>query len=81
QAMGLPVISTRHNGIPEGVLDGESGFLVAERDVSALASKMCYLAGHPKLWPDMGEKGRRFVESKYKLSDMLTALEKMAYEA
>lgn len=38
--MGLPVISTLHNGIPEGVLDGKSGFLVPERDVDAIALKL-----------------------------------------
>ena len=37
QAMGLPVVCTRHSGIPEGILDGKSGFLVPERDVDALA--------------------------------------------
>ena len=36
QAMGLPVLSTLHNGIPDGVLDGKSGFLVPEKDVDAL---------------------------------------------
>ena len=36
-AQGLPVLSTRHSGIPELVQDGESGFLVPERDVDAMA--------------------------------------------
>jgi colanic acid/amylovoran biosynthesis glycosyltransferase len=36
-AQGLPVLSTRHSGIPELVRDGEFGFLVPERDLDALA--------------------------------------------
>ena len=31
--MGLPIVSTRHSGIPELVEDAVSGFLVEERDV------------------------------------------------
>lgn len=65
QAMGLPVVSTLHNGIPEGVLDGKSGFLVPEKDVDALADKLEYLIEHPELWPEMGRYGRKFVEERY----------------
>jgi colanic acid/amylovoran biosynthesis glycosyltransferase len=70
QAIGLPVVSTFHNGIPEGVLDGESGFLVPERDVNALADRLLYLIEHPEVWPQMGRAGRRFVEEKYDLNKL-----------
>ena len=43
QAMGLPVISTYHSGIPELIIDGHNGFLVKERDFSALADKIVTL--------------------------------------
>lgn len=36
-ASGLPVVGTRHSGIPEAVVDGENGSLVEERDVAGLA--------------------------------------------
>lgn len=39
-AMELPVISTRHAGIPELVENGINGYLVAERDVHDYAQKM-----------------------------------------
>ena len=65
QAMGLPIVSTLHNGIPEGVLDGKSGFLVPERDVDALTEKLEYLIEHPEIWPDIGQYGRKFVEERY----------------
>lgn len=65
QACGIPVVSTLHSGIPEVVLNGESGFLVPERDVDALTERLQYLIEHPELWPEMGRCGRKFVEGKY----------------
>jgi colanic acid/amylovoran biosynthesis glycosyltransferase len=65
QAVGLPVISTIHNGIAEGVLNGKSGYLVPEKDVDALAERLEYLIEHPEIWPEMGKCGRKYVEEKY----------------
>jgi colanic acid/amylovoran biosynthesis glycosyltransferase len=65
QAVGLPVISTIHNGIPEGVRDGKSGFIVPEGDVDALTDRLLYLIEHPESWGDMGRAGRAFVEKNY----------------
>ncbi len=45
-AMGLPVVSTRHAGIPEAVLDEETGFLVDEWDHIAMAERTVELALH-----------------------------------
>lgn len=42
-ACGLPVISTWHSGIPEAIDDGESGFLVQERDAEGLCNSMISL--------------------------------------
>lgn len=70
QYMGLPVISTLHNGIPDGVLDGESGFLVPERDVDSLLEKLNYLVQNPKSAMKMGEIGHRFVKEKYDVDDL-----------
>lgn len=65
QAIGLPVLSTWHNGIPEGLLDGVSGFLVPERDVDELANKLIYFVEHPEVWVQMGRAGRAYVEERY----------------
>ncbi len=43
-ASGLPVIATRHAGIPEVVVHESTGLLVKERDVDAMASCMLRLA-------------------------------------
>jgi len=76
---GLPIVSTRHSGIPELVQDGVSGFLVPERDVSALVEKLIYLIEHPEIWPEMGRAGRAYVEANYdinKLNDRLVEIYK-----
>ena len=39
-AMGLPILSTFHAGIPELVEDGVNGYLVEEKDVAAYAKRM-----------------------------------------
>jgi colanic acid/amylovoran biosynthesis glycosyltransferase len=69
-AMGLPVVSTYHGGIPELVEDGISGFLVPERDVDALAEKLEYLIEHPEVWPQMGRAGRVYVEKHYDINKL-----------
>jgi colanic acid/amylovoran biosynthesis glycosyltransferase len=68
QAVGLPVITTIHNGLPEGMLDKQSGFLVPEKDVAALAERIHYLATHPEVWPSMGAAGRAFIQDKYEIN-------------
>jgi len=76
-AMGLPVVSTFHSGIPELVQDGISGHLVPERDVDALSEKLAHLIEHPEVWPEMGSKGRAFVEQEFdidKLNEQLIRL-------
>ncbi len=67
-ACGLPVVSTRHSGIPELVHHGESGFLVRERDPLALARALARLAGDASLRRRMGRAGRRAVERGYDLA-------------
>jgi colanic acid/amylovoran biosynthesis glycosyltransferase len=76
-AMGLPVVSTRHAGIPEIVADGENGYLVAERDSDALAEKILQFIDHPEMWAAFGAAGRERVEREFdaaKLNDELVAL-------
>ncbi|HYX13854.1 MAG TPA: glycosyltransferase [Nostoc sp.] len=67
-AMGLPVVTTQHSGIPELVQDDISGFLVPERDVDALTEKLSYLVKHPEVWSKMGAAGRSFVEKHYNIN-------------
>jgi colanic acid/amylovoran biosynthesis glycosyltransferase len=66
-AQGIPVIATRHSGIPELVRDGEAGFLVPERDSEALGDKLVYLIEHPELWSEMGRRGHNYVKEHYNI--------------
>jgi len=68
QATGMPVISTFHNGIPDGVLDGKSGFLVEERDIDGLAEKVQILIDTPDMIAEFGKTGRKFVEKRYDIN-------------
>jgi colanic acid/amylovoran biosynthesis glycosyltransferase len=69
-AVGLPVLSTCHSGIPELIEDGKSGFLVPERDVEALIAKLTYLLDHSECWTEMGYAGRKYVEIHHNLNKL-----------
>jgi glycosyltransferase involved in cell wall biosynthesis len=64
-ASGKPVIGTDHAGIPEAVKDGETRFIVPERDGEALASRLTLLLANRALRHRMGLAGRRMVEERF----------------
>jgi colanic acid/amylovoran biosynthesis glycosyltransferase len=64
-ASGMPVLGTRHAGIPELVEDGVSGWLVPERNEPALAEALVRLASEPERWAAMGRAGRAKIEREY----------------
>lgn len=59
QLSGLPVVATRHGGIPAVVEDGVSGWLVEEGDVEGMAAAMLRLVSDPALAARMGQAGQR----------------------
>jgi len=54
-ATGLPAVATRHADIPEVVVDGETGLLAAEGEVSTLAAHLVRLSRQPALLPRLSE--------------------------
>lgn len=64
-AHGLPVVSTRHAGIPESVSDTVNGFIVDERDTTSMAGKILELSKDKNLRETMGKEGRKIVEAKF----------------
>ena len=58
-AAGLPVVSTRVGGIPEVVIDGETGILVPPNRPEALAEAITALAEDPALRKRLGAAGRK----------------------
>lgn len=61
----VPIVSTLHNGIPDGVLEGKTGYLVPEKDSIALADRICALFSDPDLARKMGINGHDFVAKNY----------------
>ena len=74
-ALGLPVVATRHSGIPEAVLDGETGLLAAEGDVAALARHLHRLLEDEALREKLGAAGRLRVEEHFNLAEQTRRLE------
>lgn len=62
-AAGLPVVSTPIAGIPEAVVEGETGFLVPPGDRAALADRLARLLADPALRAAMGAAGRGRAEA------------------
>jgi colanic acid/amylovoran biosynthesis glycosyltransferase len=69
-ASGMPVISTRHSGIPELVQDGISGRLVPERDVASLAAAIEAFVEAAETWVMMGHAGRARVEQRHDINTL-----------
>ncbi|KPU45366.1 GDP-mannose-dependent alpha-(1-6)-phosphatidylinositol monomannoside mannosyltransferase [Oxobacter pfennigii] len=65
QACGVPVIASDVGGIPEVVIDGETGLLFKAADTDELAEKMEYLINNSQIRNEMGRRGRAFVENSY----------------
>jgi glycosyltransferase involved in cell wall biosynthesis len=78
-ASGLPVVGTRHSGIPEAVDEGVTGFLVPEGDAEALAARLAEVLGSESLRREMGVAARRLAERKFS-RQMLTARLESIYD-
>lgn len=74
QLSGLPVVATRHAGIPDVVLDGCTGLLVEEGDVQGMAAAMERLMADPGLAARFGSAGRDRVLAGFTLGHHLQAL-------
>ena len=75
-ASGVPCLSTVHSGIPELIEDGQSGWLVPERDVDALADKLARIQRGEYDLPAIAATARATVESRFnqsRLHDQLAA--------
>lgn len=64
-ATGLPVVATRHAGIPEAVLHGETGLLVEEGDVQAMAVGMHTLLRDSELADRLGKNARQRISTHF----------------
>jgi len=73
-ACGLPVVATRHGGIPELVVAGHTGRLAEERDAAALSRLLQAVVDEPEQTLEMARRGRTLVEQNHdmdRLNDQL----------
>lgn len=75
QAAGLPVISTRHAGICEAVVHGQTGLLVDERDICGMAEHMVQLLSDPVRTRVMGAAARQHIRANYSMDRHLNVLQ------
>jgi colanic acid/amylovoran biosynthesis glycosyltransferase len=75
QAMGVPVISTIHGGIPEVVADRLTGLLTPERDQQALADALSLLLADDDLWQLFHRAAPRHIEQHFDLKTQTALLE------
>ncbi|GAC1307748.1 MAG: hypothetical protein NVSMB24_20160 [Mucilaginibacter sp.] len=72
---GLPIVSTRHAGIKEAVIDGVTGFLVNEYDITGMATKIMELAESAVLAAQLGKAGREHMINNYDINLRLVLLD------
>ena len=64
-AAGVPVAATAVGGVPDVVVDGETGYLVEAGDMRGMASAIIELLRNPEKAREMGQKGREAVYPKF----------------
>jgi glycosyltransferase involved in cell wall biosynthesis len=80
-AAGLPVISTRHAGIPDIIVEGETGILVDEHDLDGFAAAMIQIAGDNSLASRLGTAGRQRILSNFTMKHHLGVIDQLIKKA
>ena len=73
-ACGLPVISTRLVGIPDLVIDQQTGILIEPNDVDAIADAIEAIHSSPAMGKELSTNGRALVEKNFNLETCLEPL-------
>ncbi len=63
--MGRPVVATRSGGLPEVVIDGQTGLIVEREDSAALADAIASLLDHPDVATEMGRAARNRAQAAF----------------
>ena len=72
---GLPVVATDWRGLPDIVVDGETGFLVPPKDAKSIAERLERLISDPDLRRTMGAAGRRRYEQNFTVEKFRNSME------
>ncbi len=81
QAMEVPVVAYATGGVPEGVINGVTGYLVPTGDSKSLTAQLGLLLGDPDLRVKMGKQGRAFVSDRYSLPALAARHEQFYIQA
>lgn len=76
-ASRLPIIASAVGGVPEMIVDGENGILVAAGDVDELKGASERLLADPLLMTQMGEAGWQVVNQKFNITTQVRKLEQL----
>ncbi|MFB7412201.1 glycosyltransferase family 4 protein [Streptomyces sp. NPDC056202] len=76
-ATGLPVVAGDSGGAPDAVLDGETGWVVRGESAEDTADRVSTLLLDPELRARMGERGRAWVEEKWRWDLLAERLEEL----
>lgn len=74
QAAALPVIATYHAGIPDVVINNETGFLVKETDIIAMKDAMIKVISNKELAKELGAKGRERIKKEFTMDSYINKL-------
>ncbi|MDJ0660850.1 MAG: glycosyltransferase [Crocosphaera sp.] len=77
QAMGLPVVSTFHSGIPEIIIHEKTGLLTKERDWENLAHYLLLLLKDQNMRSYYAEMGRNYVQENFDIKQNTAKLEEI----
>ncbi len=72
-AAGLPVVASGVGGVPEVVVDGQTGLLVPPRDVPSLAAAIKRILSDPSLRYTLGQAGRMRVSERFDIDSFRRA--------
>jgi colanic acid/amylovoran biosynthesis glycosyltransferase len=81
QAMGTPVVTFRHGGIPEIVLHEKTGLLAEEADANGLAASLLRLLEDDTLWSRFSETGVAMIGERFDIRRQTSELEKLYTQA
>jgi glycosyltransferase involved in cell wall biosynthesis len=74
---GLPAVASRVGGIPEVIIDQDTGLLVPPEDAHALANAITLLGSSASFRQRLGENARARIQSQFSLAQMVTQFEKL----
>ena len=79
-AAGLPAVSTRHAGIPDVVIENETGFLVNEGDINAMAENILTIVNNRELAESFGKHGNERILSEFTLQKHIETIDRLIEE-